>query len=556
MATNNLSIILDLKDNASKELQGFAGKLDSLQSTFKKMAAIGTVALAGITAGVYKTTQEAAKAEGSWNKFNTVFGEGADDMRAWISTVRKEMPTATHDIARMSADLQDLLIPMGLSRGAAQGMTQEMVILANKLSAFNDNVGGPTEVLEAFKSGLSGSSEPLRRFGINALDSSVELEALQTGLLKAGQKFSDLDPITRSQVRAQALVTLAYKQSGDAIDGFESNNDSLIRRQQALKATFAEMSVTLGNTFLPILDSLVKKILPVIQAMGAWIETNPVLARNIIIVSAALSGLVAVIGLLGVALLTMKIATLVGVGAFLAASAPILAIIAGLAALGVAVYYFYSNFGNVVTFIKDLFVGLGNFFANWWTGLGDSTQGWLLLVGNILTGGLLGWVRLFIANFDTIKAVFASLFANMKDGFAITWDSITDIFKKAIDFIMKLMQPLLRALDRLKEGASMVGGSIKGGLGRAKSSISGLFNSGGNFLKRTMSVNDAIISPDGNIITTHPDDYLIATKNPQSLAGGGGFVINITGNSFMGEDDMAEKIGDKLMSIVKLNAQV
>ena len=31
------------------------------------------------------------------------------------------------------------------------------------------------------------------------------------------------------------------------------------------------------------------------------------------------------------------------------------------------------------------------------------------------------------------------------------------------------------------------------------------------------SVNDAIIAPNGNVITTHPDDYLIATKTPQSL---------------------------------------
>lgn len=33
------------------------------------------------------------------------------------------------------------------------------------------------------------------------------------------------------------------------------------------------------------------------------------------------------------------------------------------------------------------------------------------------------------------------------------------------------------------------------------------------------SVNDAIISPSGSIITTHPDDYLIATKTPETLIG-------------------------------------
>lgn len=35
------------------------------------------------------------------------------------------------------------------------------------------------------------------------------------------------------------------------------------------------------------------------------------------------------------------------------------------------------------------------------------------------------------------------------------------------------------------------------------------------------SVNDAIITPQGNVVTTHPDDYLIATKTPGSLVGAG-----------------------------------
>ena len=37
-------------------------------------------------------------------------------------------------------------------------------------------------------------------------------------------------------------------------------------------------------------------------------------------------------------------------------------------------------------------------------------------------------------------------------------------------------------------------------------------------------VNDMILTPHGNF-STHPDDYIIATKNPQSL--GGGVVVNV-----------------------------
>lgn len=40
------------------------------------------------------------------------------------------------------------------------------------------------------------------------------------------------------------------------------------------------------------------------------------------------------------------------------------------------------------------------------------------------------------------------------------------------------------------------------------------------------SVNDAIITPSGDIITTHPDDYLIATKEPRNLVSGSAPTVN------------------------------
>ena len=45
-----------------------------------------------------------------------------------------------------------------------------------------------------------------------------------------------------------------------------------------------------------------------------------------------------------------------------------------------------------------------------------------------------------------------------------------------------------------------------------------------------ISVNDAIITPNGNVVSTHPDDYLIATKTPGSLIGGGkgDTIVNFT----------------------------
>ena len=59
------------------------------------------------------------------------------------------------------------------------------------------------------------------------------------------------------------------------------------------------------------------------------------------------------------------------------------------------------------------------------------------------------------------------------------------------------------------------------------------------------SVNDAIINPDGDIITTHPDDYLIATKDPQDLA-----------NSVGGSGGSSAKVESLLEQLVKKNSNV
>jgi len=60
------------------------------------------------------------------------------------------------------------------------------------------------------------------------------------------------------------------------------------------------------------------------------------------------------------------------------------------------------------------------------------------------------------------------------------------------------------------------------------SSMLGIFSGGSLFSggllggdsSNTTSVQDAVISPDGDVISTSPEDYLIATKNPTTLASG------------------------------------
>lgn len=526
MASQNLSIILDLQDRASKQLGKFQGKLNDLKPAFQKMALVGTASFAAVSAGILKTTQSAANAEGSWNKFNTVFGDGAEDMKAFIEDIRKEMPTATHEIVRMSADLQDLLVPMGLARGEAQDMTKGFVDLSNKIAAFNDV--DPTEVLEAFKSGLSGSSEPLRRFGINALDSSIEMQALEDGLISAGEKLSDLDPVTRNQVKAQALLTLSYDQSSDAVNGFEANQDSLIRRQQELKALMGDLSVELGGVFLPIIDSIVKKLIPLIERFADWASENQKLVKWITIITLVISGLIAVVGALG--LIIGPVA--VGFGALATATTGLIALFA--IALIPTIMLLIKHWDLLKEGAKQAFENIG------FTILAFTD------VLKIRFNTLITWIKVFWQRFIQ---VFTDYIADVKGGL----DILVEAFKSSFNWIVeKAIQPVIDSIQKVIDMAKRAASAVSGIGGKAKGFVSGAFDKA----KSLVGINDGVINPDGKIISTHPDDYLIATKDPSSLGGGGGGVFNININTMIGEEEYAEKIGNMLIKQTGLNTSI
>ena len=298
--TRTLQILIEAKDNASKQLKGLSGQLKSMQPAFQKMALIGTASFVAISAGIGKTVKGAMIAEGAISKFNAVFKEGSENMMSFVEDIRKEMPSATTDIIKMASGLQDLLVPIGIARSEAQEMTKGFLDLSNKIGAFNDV--NPTEVLDAIRSGLTGISMPLKRFGIDSSITGLEALALKEGLIKVGESFANLEPQVMAQVRAQALLLQITKQSDDAIQGFADNQDSALRRNQEITASIEDLSDEIGDIFLPMVDEALKKIIPIIKKISEWVKENQTLIKILAITALSVTGLVATIGTLGLIL--------------------------------------------------------------------------------------------------------------------------------------------------------------------------------------------------------------------------------------------------------------
>ena len=101
----------------------------------------------------------------------------------------------------------------------------------------------------------------------------------------------------------------------------------------------------------------------------------------------------------------------------------------------------------------------------------------------------------------SVEGAFEDMFMSMADGTKSVKDAFTDMARSIVAELWKVLV--------VKQAVNAVSGFI-GGIGSG--------NLGGTPSNSVVSVNDAVISPSGQIISTSPEDFLIATKKPQNLA--------------------------------------
>jgi phage-related minor tail protein len=260
---------------------------------------------------------------------------------------------------------------------------------------------------------------------------------------------------------------------------------------RALSIETQNLQENIGKALAPALLKLVEAITPIVEKVGEWIDAHPKLAAGIILVAGAAFGLITIVGALGLA-------------------------IAGLSATAAA-----------------LGIGL------------VALLGWMVLIP-VAIAAIIAIGALLIAHWTQIKAFFATLWADVK---ALTeeaweaiksyllglWDALKDDLEAVYDWFVDKINAIISLYNSVKSKISAVAGAVT------------------STVKSVVHVNDAIIKPDGSIITTHPDDYLIATKDPNSL--GGGVTVNINGGMYLSED-AAERIGDLILSRLKLSNAV
>lgn len=278
---NNVRIAASLEDRVSSGLDRIRGKMDTLGGKGTAAVALGSLASAGLQRGLglvqealsgvvdqaFQSVNAASSLNEAVSKSQAVFGEFAGEMDKWASTAADSFGQSKRSALEAAGTYGNLFQAFGIGRQQAADMSKNLVELASDLASFNNT--SVDEALLALRSGLSGETEPLKRFGVALNDARLKEEALRMGLIKT------TSGVLPQAIKTQAAYALILKDTTLAQGDFDRTSDGLANTQKSLAAAVEDAQAKIGEKLLPVMltlanfakDTLVPAIVGVSEAV-------------------------------------------------------------------------------------------------------------------------------------------------------------------------------------------------------------------------------------------------------------------------------------------------
>jgi len=223
--------------------QGFARSVAFASASF--------LGAAGFTALVRQSITAASDLDEAINRVRVTFRDSAPEVLEWAEGSAAALGMSREAALGNASSIGAMLIPMGYARQEAAAMSTEMVQLASDMASFNNE--DPTEMLDRIRAGLAGETEPLRRFGVDLREASVQAYALRTGLMRKGESLTAAGQLL---ARYRVLLEQTRDQQGD----FARTADGAANAQRTLRASLQDAQAALGRAFLPTVERLLPRL--------------------------------------------------------------------------------------------------------------------------------------------------------------------------------------------------------------------------------------------------------------------------------------------------------
>lgn len=392
MATSTVKVnfIGDAKD-LNKAIDSADGKLGGFGESVGKFGKAATLAMGAgaVAAGVFAKSAIDAGSDlnESMSKVNVVFGESSDEIIKWADNSAKAFGQSKQQALEAAGTYGNLFQAFGVGAEESEKMSTSLVELASDLASFNNT--SVDEALQALQSGLTGETEPLKRFGVAINETRIQMEAARLGLVKYAANQDEVDEIiAKSKIahqeyaeavakygadsveaskkkaaadklvekyreavkgeaqdldqaaKAQAAYSLILQDTAAAQGDFARTSDGAANKQRIMQAQIQDLQATIGQKLLPVfqavLSIIVDKLIPGIESLTEWLSEHQGVAKA----AGAVIG-----GVFVAALIAWAASAAAAAAATIAAAAPVIAITAAIAALAAGVIYAYTHWG-------------------------------------------------------------------------------------------------------------------------------------------------------------------------------------------------------------------
>ena len=249
----------------------------SFENVGKNMSMKVTAPLVALGAVAVKF---ASDLEESQSKVQVVFGASADAVRDFAKQSATSMGMSEASALEAAGTYGNLFRAMGIGQKESQNMSTTLVQLAGDLASFNNT--SVDDAILALRSGLSGETEPLKRFGVNLTVARIKTEALSMGLMEQGGELT-------AAAKAQATYSLVMKDTTLAQGDFARTSDGAANSMKIAKAQLENAAASIGTILLPV----VTKLAGAIGGFAGFVSGLPGPIKTLVVV---FGGLAAAIG--------------------------------------------------------------------------------------------------------------------------------------------------------------------------------------------------------------------------------------------------------------------
>lgn len=217
-----------------------------LASSFAPVQLAASVALGAIVAFSYNAAKRAEAVQGA---FEQTFRDMPEEAKKAVSAVAEEFGRLETDVKDNFTQLRSVLTALGVEGEQALAITDALNRRALDIAAFR-NVSD-AEAFRAVISGITGETEPLKRFGIVVNETAVKAELLRLGFKGNAQQASEA-------AKSIARANIVLRQSAEMHGQVSRESDQLAEQEKRTRAEFTKAAEDFGQKFLPVAADVLK----------------------------------------------------------------------------------------------------------------------------------------------------------------------------------------------------------------------------------------------------------------------------------------------------------